>query len=182
VLWRLATAAVFSLNSTAPSGVVAFFATGYTPVRLGDYHVIGQIAPDFQHDCVDGKLRLHHYLGNDWGVLFSHPRNFAPVCTTEVAGLEWDKRHIKPLGLSVDPGVNHTGWGRDIEETRGRALNFPVIADVDRSVSNLYGVIQREAVPSLPDADAKERFPGGWKTLKPYLRVVEQPKLPHETA
>jgi thioredoxin-dependent peroxiredoxin len=212
---------------------------------------LGQVAPDFEQDSTIGKLRLHEYLGSDWGMLFSHPKDFTPVCTTELAEVarlrpEWAKRHVKPIGLSVDPADSHQGWAKDIEETQGQSLNFPVIADPDRKVSNLYGMVHPDAdpsitvrgvfiidaskkvrliltyppstgrnfqeilrvidslqltdahkvatpvnwtngqpviiVPSLSDADAKERFPQGWKTLKPYLRVVDQPKLPHEAA
>jgi thioredoxin-dependent peroxiredoxin len=212
---------------------------------------LGQIAPDFQRDSTAGRLSLHQYLGRDRGVLFSHPKDFTPVGTTELAEVarlkpEWDKRHVKPIRLSAGSGENHAGWARDIEETQGQMLNFPVIADAHRTVSNLYGMVHPEAdpsitarsmfiidpnknvqliltyppstgrnfdetlrvidslqltdahkvatpvnwtngqpvtiVPSLPDVDAKERFPGGWKTLKPYLRVVDQPKLPHETS
>jgi alkyl hydroperoxide reductase subunit AhpC len=212
---------------------------------------LGQVAPDFEQDSTIGKLRLHEYLGSDWGVLVSHPKDFTPVCTTELAEVarlrpEWAKRHVRPIGLSVDPADSHQGWAKDIEETQGQALNFPVIADQDRTVSNLYGMVHPDAdpsitvrsvfiidankkvrliltyppstgrnfqeilrvidslrltdahkvatpvnwtngqpviiVPSLSDADAKERFPQGWKTLKPYLRVVDQPKLPHDAA
>lgn len=211
---------------------------------------LGQVAPDFEQDSTIGKLRLHEYLGSDWGVLFSHPKDFTPVCTTELAEVarlkgEWARRHVKPIGLSVDPADSHQGWARDIEETQGQSLNFPVIADADRKVSNLYGMVHPEAdpsvtvrsvfiidpnkkvrliltyppstgrnfqeilraidslqltdahkvatpvnwkdgdkviiLPSLSDADAKARFPQGWTTLKPYLRVVDQPRLPSET-
>ncbi|HEX2939492.1 MAG TPA: peroxiredoxin [Rhodopila sp.] len=210
---------------------------------------LGQIAPDFEQDSTAGRIRFHEWLGNSWGVLFSHPKDYTPVCTTELAEVarlkpEWDKRNVKPIGLSVDPADSHKGWERDIEETQGQALNFPVLADADRKVSDLYGMVHPLAdptitvrsvfiidpakkvrlvltyppstgrnfdeilrvidslqltdahkvatpvnwtngkpviiVPSLSDEDAKQRFPGGWKTLKPYLRVVDQPKLPHE--
>jgi thioredoxin-dependent peroxiredoxin len=212
---------------------------------------LGQVAPDFEQTSTIGTLNLHDYLGSDWGVLFSHPKDFTPVCTTELAEVarlrpEWAKRHVKPIGLSVDPVDRHQGWAKDIEETQGQALTFPVIADPDRKVSNLYGMVHPDAdpsitvrsvfiidgnkkvrliltyppstgrnfqeilrvidslqltdahkvatpvnwtngqpviiLPSLSDADAKDRFPQGWRTLKPYLRVVEQPKLPHEAA
>jgi alkyl hydroperoxide reductase subunit AhpC len=208
---------------------------------------LGQIAPDFEQDSTAGRLRFHDWLGSSWGILFSHPRDYTPVCTTELAEAarlkpEWDKRNVKVIGLSVDPADSHKGWEKDIEETQGQAMNFPVLADPDRKVSDLYGMVHPEAdpsitvrsvfvidpnkkvrlimtyppstgrnfaeilrvvdslqltdahkvatpvnwtdgqpviiVPSLSDADAKLRFPQGWKTLKPYLRVVEQPKLP----
>ena len=208
---------------------------------------LGQIAPDFEQDTTAGKIRFHDWLGNSWGVLFSHPKDYTPVCTTELAEVarlkpEWDKRNVKPIGLSVDPVDSHAGWAKDIEETQGQRLNFPVIADADRKVSDLYGMIHPEAdpsitvrtvfvidpnrkvrlmltyppstgrnfdeilrvidslqltdahkvatpvnwtdgqpviiVPSLSNEEAKQRFPGGWKELKPYLRVVAQPPLP----
>lgn len=212
---------------------------------------LGQIAPDFEQDSTAGKLRFHEWLGDRWGVLFSHPKDYTPVCTTELAEVarlkaEWDKRNVKPVGLSVDPTDSHKGWERDIEETQGQALNFPVLADADRKVSDLYGMIHPEAdpsitvrsvfvidpakkirliltyppstgrnfdeilraidslqltdahkvatpvnwkngqpviiVPSLSDQEAKSRFPQGWRTLKPYLRIVDQPELAHEQA
>jgi alkyl hydroperoxide reductase subunit AhpC len=208
---------------------------------------LGQIAPDFEQDSTAGRIRFHDWLGSSWGILFSHPKDYTPVCTTELAEAarlqpEWSKRNVKVIGLSVDPADSHRGWEKDIEETQGQALNFPVLADPDRKVSNLYGMVHPEAdptitvrsvfiidpnkkvrlimtyppstgrnfaeilrvvdslqltdaykvatpvnwtdgqpviiVPSLSDADAKVRFPQGWKTLRPYLRVVEQPKLP----
>ena len=208
---------------------------------------LGQIAPDFEQDSSSGTIRFHEWLGSSWGILFSHPKDYTPVCTTELAEAarlkpEWDKRHVKVIGLSVDPVDSHRGWEKDIEETQGQALNFPVLADADRRVATLYGMVHPEAdpthtvrsvfvidpnkkirlimtyppstgrnfaeilrvvdslqltdaykvatpanwtdgqpviiVPSLSDADAKLRFPGGWKTLKPYLRIVDQPKLP----
>ena len=208
---------------------------------------LGQIAPDFEQDSTQGRIRFHEWLGNSWGVLFSHPKDYTPVCTTELAEVarlkpEWDKRHVKPIGLSVDPAESHKGWERDIEETQGQALNFPVLADADRRVSDLYGMVHPAADPlltvrsviiidpnrkvrltltyppstgrnfneilrvidslqltdahkvstpvnwtdgqpviisgSVSDEDAKKRFPQGWKTLKPYLRMVEQPPLP----
>ena len=205
---------------------------------------LGQVAPDFTQDSTQGKIQFHQWLGSSWGVLFSHPKDYTPVCTTELAEVarlkpEFDKRNVKPIGLSVDPVGSHKGWEADIEETQGQHLNFPVIADADRSVSGLYGMIHPDAdplltvrsvfvidpnkkvrliltyppstgrnfdellrvidslqltdahkvatpvnwkkgddviiVPSLSDEDAKARFPQGWKTLKPYLRVVKLP-------
>jgi alkyl hydroperoxide reductase subunit AhpC len=208
---------------------------------------LGQIAPDFEQDSNEGRISFHTWLGNSWGVLFSHPKDYTPVCTTELAEVarlkpEWDKRHVKCIGLSVDTVDRHKGWEADIIETEGQAVNFPVLADADRKVSDLYGMVHPDAdpsitvrsvfvidpnkkvrliltyppstgrnfveilrvidslqltdaykvatpvnwkdgddviiVPSLSDADAKLRFPDGWKTLKPYLRVVKQPALP----
>jgi thioredoxin-dependent peroxiredoxin len=210
---------------------------------------LGQIAPDFEQDASTGKIRFHDWLGNSWGVLFSHPKDYTPVCTTELAEVarlkpEWEKRRVKPIGLSVDPGHSHAGWAKDIKETQGQTLNFPVIADADRKVSDLYGMVHPEAdpsitvrtvfiidpnkkvrlmltyppstgrnfneilrvidslqltdahkvatpvnwtdgkpviiVPSLSNEEAKQRFPGGWKELKPYLRIVDQPPLPRQ--
>ena len=206
---------------------------------------LGDEAPDFTAETTEGTIRFHEYLGGGWGVLFSHPKDFTPVCTTElgrVAALkpEFEKRNVKVIGLSVDPLDSHQGWANDIKETQGHALNFPLIADPDKKIANLYGMIHPNAsdtftvrsvfvigpdkklkltltypastgrnfdeilrvidslqltakhkvatpsdwkqgedviiVPSLNDSDAKSLFPNGWKTLKPYLRVVPQPK------
>ena len=208
---------------------------------------LGQIAPDFEQNSSRGRISFHEWLGNSWGVLFSHPKDYTPVCTTELAEVarlkpEWDKRHVKTIGLSVDSAEHHEGWEKDIEETQGQALNFPVLADADRTVSDLYGMVHPEAdpsitvrsvfiidpnkkvrliltyppstgrnfdeilrvidslqltdahkvatpvnwkdgdqviiVPSLSNEDAKLRFPKGWKELRPYLRMVDQPDLP----
>ena len=209
---------------------------------------LGQIAPDFEQVSTQGPIKFHEWLGDSWGVLFSHPKDYTPVCTTELAEVarlkpEWDKRHAKPIGLSVDPADSHKGWEDDIKETQGQSLNFPLLADADRKVSHLYGMIHPEAdptvtvrsvfiidpnkkvrliityppstgrnfdeivrvidslqltdahkvatpvnwndgdeviiLPSFSDDDAKTRFPEGWRTLRPYLRMVAQPKLPH---
>ena len=206
---------------------------------------LGQIAPDFEADTTAGRIRFHEWLGNSWGVLFSHPKDFTPVCTTElgvVARLapEWQKRNVKVIGLSVDPVDSHNRWEGDIAETQGATVNFPMIADPDQKVSNLYGMIHPEAdptitvrsvfvidankkvrlmltyppsagrnfdeilrvidslqltdkhkvttpanwkqgdeviiSPSVKDEDAKKMFPQGFRTLKPYLRMVAQPK------
>ena len=109
-------------------------------LRLGDE------APNFTAETTEGTLTFHDYLGNSWGVLFSHPKDFTPVCTTElgrVAALkpEFDKRNVKVIGLSVDPLDSHRGWAGDIAETQGHELNFPLIADPDRKVSELYDMI-----------------------------------------
>lgn len=115
---------------------------------------LGQIAPDFTQDSSEGPISFHAWLGQSWGVLFSHPKDFTPVCTTELAEAarlkpEFDRRGVKIIGLSVDTGERHQGWAADIAETQGQALNFPVIADADRSVSTLYGMIHPEADPSV---------------------------------
>jgi len=208
-------------------------------VRLGD------IAPDFTAQTTEGSIKFHDWIGNSWAILFSHPKDFTPVCTTELGEVarlkpEFDKRNVKVIGLSVDPADSHSKWADDIRETQGQALNFPLIADADRKVSSLYDMIHPNAndtltvrsvfiidankkvrliltypastgrnfdeilrtvdslqltdkhsvatpvnwkhgddviiVPALSDDDAKKKFPGGWKTLRPYLRVVPQPK------
>jgi alkyl hydroperoxide reductase subunit AhpC len=203
---------------------------------------LGQTAPDFEQDSTQGRIRFHEWLGNSWGILFSHPKDFTPVCTTELGEVarlkpEWDKRGIKPMGLSVDPIDSHNAWAGDIAETQGHALNYPLLADPDYKVSKLYDMVHPEAdakltvrsvfiidpakkirlilvyppsagrnfseilrvidslqltdnqkvatpvnwqpgqaaiiVPSLSDEEAKQRFPQGWKELKPYLRIVD---------
>jgi len=207
-------------------------------IRLGDE------APDFTAETTEGTINFYDYLGDGWGVLFSHPKDFTPVCTTELGAVaklkpEFDKRNVKVIGLSVDVLDNHKGWAADIEETQGAKLNFPVIADSDRKVADLYDMIHPNAndtltvrsvfiigadkkvkliitypastgrnfdeilrvidslqltakyqvatpvnwkdgedviiVPAVSDEDAKAKFPKGWKTLKPYLRVTPQP-------
>ncbi len=206
---------------------------------------LGDIAPDFEADTTDGHLHFHDWIGGSWAVLFSHPKDFTPVCTTELGAVaklkpEFDSRGVKVIGLSVDPVADHLAWAGDIEETQGAALNFPLIADPDRKIANLYGMIHPNAddtltvrsvyvigpdkklkltltypastgrnfseilrvidslqltatfsvatpadwtsggdviiVPSVSDEQAREKFPGGWKTLKPYLRVVPDPQ------
>ncbi|MFG0243861.1 MAG: peroxiredoxin [Phycisphaerales bacterium JB054] len=115
---------------------------------------LGDTAPDFTQDSTEGPISLHAYLGDSWGVLFSHPADFTPVCTTELGAVarlkgEFDKRNVKVLGLSVDPLESHTLWAKDIAETQGCALNFPLIADKDRTVSDLYGMIHPNANDTL---------------------------------
>jgi len=111
---------------------------------------LGDTAPDFTAETTEGTINFHEWLGNSWGVLFSHPKDYTPVCTTElgrVAALksEFDRRNVKVIGLSVDPLKDHEGWAADIEETQGHALNFPLIADPDRVVSEKYGMIHPNA-------------------------------------
>jgi alkyl hydroperoxide reductase subunit AhpC len=115
---------------------------------------LGDVAPDFTAETTDGKISFHEYLGDGWGVLFSHPKDFTPVCTTELGMVsklkgEFDKRNVKVVGLSVDPIESHNGWIGDIEETQGVALNFPLIADPDRTVSDLYDMIHPNASDTL---------------------------------
>jgi thioredoxin-dependent peroxiredoxin len=208
---------------------------------------LGETAPDFVQESTTGPLHFYDWAGKSWVVLFSHPKDFTPVCTTELGAVaklkaEFDKRNVKVLGLSVDPVKDHTAWAGDIAETQGHALNFPLLGDADRKVSQLYGMIHEKAndtltvrsvfvidpnkkvrltitypastgrnfdeilrvidslqltddykvatpvnwksgedviiVPALQDPEElKRRFPKGYKTLKPYLRVTPQPNL-----
>jgi alkyl hydroperoxide reductase subunit AhpC len=207
-------------------------------IRLGD------IAPDFTADTTQGEVHFHEWLGDSWGVLFSHPKDFTPVCTTELGYVarikgEFDRRNVKVIGLSVDPVASHLEWEKDIAETQGTAVNFPMIGDPERKVADLYEMIHpnandtltvrsvfvigpdkkvkltitypastgrnfdevlrvidslqltakyKVATPanwtdgqdviiggSVSDDEAKTLFPNGWKTVKPYLRVLAQP-------
>jgi alkyl hydroperoxide reductase subunit AhpC len=111
---------------------------------------IGDTAPDFTQETTEGSIQFHQWAGDSWVVLFSHPKDFTPVCTTELGTVaklkpEFDKRNVKVIGLSVDGLSDHSGWSKDIEETQGAALNFPLIADADRKVSTLYGMIHPNA-------------------------------------
>ena len=115
---------------------------------------LGQIAPDFEQDSTAGPIRFHEWLGSSWGLFFSHPKNFTPVCTTELGEVarlkpEFDKRGVKVLGLSVDKLEDHGGWAKDIEETQGQALNFPLLADTKGEVARLYDMIHPNADNSL---------------------------------
>ena len=205
---------------------------------------LGSIAPDFSADTTEGPIKFHEWIGNSWAVLFSHPKDFTPVCTTELGYVskikpEFDQRGVKVIALSVDPVDSHKKWIADIEETQKTKMNFPIIGDTDSKVSNLYGMIHPEAaatitvrsvyiidpnkkvratiqyppstgrdfneilrvidslqltdnfkvatpanwkngddcviVPAVTDEDAKQRFPKGWRALKPYLRMTPQP-------
>lgn len=205
---------------------------------------LGDTAPDFTAETTEGTIRFHEWAGDSWVVLFSHPKDFTPVCTTELGYMariksEFDKRNVKILAVSVDDAASHQRWSKDIEETQGHAPNYPIIADPDRKVADLYDMIHPNAddtatvrsvfvigpdrkikltltypastgrnfdevlrvidslqltaqhsvatpvnwregedviiVPSVSDEDAKKKFPEGWKTIKPYLRMVAQP-------
>jgi alkyl hydroperoxide reductase subunit AhpC len=215
---------------------------------------IGDTAPDFEAETTDGKIRFHEWIGDKWAVLFSHPKDFTPVCTTELGYMakikpEFDKRGVKIIGLSVDPIDKHAKWADDIKETQGFAPNYPMIGDTDYNVSKLYGMLpaaisgdpaqrtpadnqtvrnvfvigpdkkvkliliypmttgrnfdevlrvidslqltakHKVATPvnwkngeeviiagSVSDEDAKKTYPQGWKSPKPYIRIVPQPK------
>ena len=217
------------------------------PIRLGDE------APNFTAETTEGTINFHEYLGDGWGILFSHPKDFTPVCTTELGYMaslkpEFDKRNVKILGLSVDPVDNHKRWSEDIKEATGHAPNYPMIGDTDLAISKLYDMLPATVgescegrtavdnmtvrnvfiigpdkkvkliivypmatgrnfdevlrvidslqltanynvatpanwkdgddciiVTSVTDEQAKEKFPAGWKTVKPYLRVTPQP-------
>jgi alkyl hydroperoxide reductase subunit AhpC len=215
---------------------------------------INSEAPNFTAETTQGKIDFHQWIGSGWAILFSHPKDFTPVCTTELgymAGLkpQFDRRNTKIIGLSVDPVGNHSKWAKDIEETQGHAVTYPMIGDPELKVAKLYDMLPAEAAgsaegrtpadnatvrsvfiigpdkkikamltypmssgrnfdevlrlldscqltakhnvatpvnwrpgqdviipPSVSDEQAKQKFPAGWKTLKPYLRVVAQPK------
>ena len=115
---------------------------------------LGDVAPNFTAETTEGTIDFYDYLGDGWGVLFSHPKDFTPVCTTELGEVaklkpEFDKRNVKVLGLSVDELGNHKGWADDIEETQGAKLSFPLVADTDRKVSDLYDMIHPNANDTL---------------------------------
>ena len=215
---------------------------------------INSEAPDFTADTTQGKVHFHEWIGNGWAILFSHPKNFTPVCTTELgymAGLEpeFTKRNTKIIGLSVDPVGDHQRWSKDIEETQGHAVKYPLIGDPELKIAKAYDMLPEEAgstsqgrtaadnatvrsvfvigpdkkikamltypmstgrnfdevlrlldscqltakhkvatpvnwkhgedviiVPAVSDDDAKKKFPGGWKSPKPYIRIVPQPQ------
>jgi alkyl hydroperoxide reductase subunit AhpC len=115
---------------------------------------LGDVAPDFEQQSTMGPIRFHQWLGDSWGVLFSHPKAFTPVCTTELGMVsklksEFDKRGVKVLGLSVDPAEDDVKWSKDIEETQGAKLNFPLISDTDRKVATLFGMIHPNASDTM---------------------------------
>ncbi|MGZ6705752.1 MAG: peroxiredoxin [Solirubrobacteraceae bacterium] len=127
---------------------------------------LGDTAPDFETQTTEGPIRFHEWLGDSWGVLFSHPRDFTPVCTTELGYMarikpDFDSRNVKIIGLSVDPLDNHEKWAKDIEETQGTAPNYPIIGDADFSVSKLYGML-----PAETSGEATERTPAQNQTVR----------------
>src|SRR4051794_35571847 len=127
---------------------------------------IGDTAPDFEAETTEGRISFHDWIGDSWAVLFSHPRNFTPVCTTELGYMaaikpEFDKRGAKIIGLSVDPLENHDQWAKDIEETQGTAPNYPMISDKDFHVSKLYGMLPQDV-----EGDPTDRTPAQNATLR----------------
>jgi alkyl hydroperoxide reductase subunit AhpC len=138
---------------------------------------LGDEAPDFTASSTEGELKFHEYLGDSWGVLFSHPKDFTPVCTTELGYMaklkpEFDKRNVKIIGLSVDPVDKHSKWAEDIEETQGHAPNFPMIGDADFNVSKLYGML-----PASVSGDAAERTPADNQTVRNVFVVGPDKKV-----
>jgi alkyl hydroperoxide reductase subunit AhpC len=138
---------------------------------------IGSEAPDFEAQTTEGPISFHEWLGDSWGVLFSHPRDFTPVCTTELGYMasikpEFDKRGAKIIGLSVDPLGNHEKWAKDIEETQGTAPNYPIIADPDFNVSKLYGML-----PAEVEGEATSRTPADNQTVRNVFVIGPDKKI-----
>ena len=122
---------------------------------------IGALAPDFEAETTEGRIRFHEWLGDSWGVLFSHPKDFTPVCTTELGYMarikpDFDRRGVKIIGLSVDPVESHRGWSKDIEETQGTAPNYPMIADSELKVAKAYGMLPEDAGTSATGRTAAD--------------------------
>jgi thioredoxin-dependent peroxiredoxin len=127
---------------------------------------LGDTAPDFTAQTTDGEIQFHDWIGDSWAVLFSHPKDFTPVCTTELGYMakikpEFEKRNVKVIGLSVDPVDSHSGWARDIEETQGAAPNYPIIGDADFEVSKLYGMLASDV-----SGDPGDRTPADNQTVR----------------
>ena len=127
---------------------------------------LGDVVPDFEADTTEGRIKFHDWIGDSWAVLFSHPKDFTPVCTTELGYManakpEFDKRGVKIIGLSVDALDNHEAWAKDIEETQGTAPNYPIISDDDFNVSKLYGML-----PAETSGDAAGRTPADNQTVR----------------
>jgi thioredoxin-dependent peroxiredoxin len=155
---------------------------------------LGSTAPDFSVDTTEGPIKFHEWIGNSWAVLFSHPKDFTPVCTTELGYVarikpEFDKRGVKVIALSVDPVDSHKKWIGDIEETQSTKMNFPIIGDVDSKVSNLYGMIHPEAAATITvrsvyiiDPNKKVRAtiqypPSTGRDFNEILRVIDSLQL-----
>jgi alkyl hydroperoxide reductase subunit AhpC len=127
---------------------------------------LGDVVPDFEAETTEGPIKFHDWIGDSWAVLFSHPKDFTPVCTTELGYMakikpDFDARNVKIIGLSVDPLDKHEGWAKDIEETQGAAPNYPIISDADYNVSKLYGML-----PASTSGDPSERTPADNQTVR----------------
>ena len=138
---------------------------------------IGDTAPDFQAETSEGTIQFHDWIGDSWAVLFSHPKDFTPVCTTELGYMakikpEFDRRNVKIIGLSVDPADSHEQWADDIEETQGHAPNYPIIGDADFNVSKLYGML-----PADTSGEASERTPADNQTVRNVFVVGPDKKI-----
>src|ERR671939_2006210 len=138
---------------------------------------INDTAPDFEAQTTEGRIRFHDWIGDSWAVLFSHPKDFTPVCTTELGYMakikpEFDRRNVKIIGLSVDAVDRHSGWARDIEETQGQAPNYPIIADVDFNVSKLYDML-----PAEVSGDPLERTPADNQTVRNVFVIGPDKKI-----
>ena len=138
---------------------------------------IGDAAPDFEAETTEGKIRFHDWLGDSWGVLFSHPKDFTPICTTELGYVakikpEFDRRGVKVIGLSVDATGDHEAWADDIEETQGSRPNYPIIGDNDYNVSKLYGML-----PAATSGDAKTRTPADNQTVRNVFVIGPDKKI-----
>jgi alkyl hydroperoxide reductase subunit AhpC len=138
---------------------------------------LGDTAPDFEADTTEGGIRFHEWLGDSWGVLFSHPKDFTPICTTELGYMakikpEFDRRGVKIIGLSVDPMDRHAEWAKDIEETQGTAPNYPIIADHDFQVAKAYGMLSAEV-----EGDAVARTPADNQTVRNVFVIGPDKKI-----
>src|SRR5271168_1762102 len=138
---------------------------------------INDTAPDFEAETTEGKIKFHDWIGNSWVVLFSHPKDFTPVCTTELGYMarikpEFDKRGVKIIGLSVDPVGKHAGWAADIKETQGFAPNYPMIGDVDFNVSKLYGML-----PASVSGDPAKRTAADYQTVRNVFVIGPDKKI-----
>jgi alkyl hydroperoxide reductase subunit AhpC len=138
---------------------------------------LGDTAPDFEADTTEGKIKFHDWIGDSWAVLFSHPKDFTPVCTTELGYMaainpEFEKRNTKIIGLSVDPSDKHAEWAKDIEETQGTAPNYPIIADADFNVSKLYGMLAADT-----SGDAADRTPADNQTVRNVFVIGPDKKI-----
>jgi alkyl hydroperoxide reductase subunit AhpC len=138
---------------------------------------IGDTAPDFEAETSEGRIRFHDWIGDSWAVLFSHPKDFTPVCTTELGYMakikpEFDRRNVKIIGLSVDPVDRHEDWAKDIEETQGTAPNYPIIGDSDYNVSKLYGMLQGSV-----EGDVLSRTPADNQTVRNVFVIGPDKKM-----